>query len=117
MLERSNAHQLDACQKQLGVLQLQVQQAKEDRDAIDAQLPRGGGPISSRLQAAEKDLAALEELTPLETRRSAAQQELEAAERRAREAKEEWRNAQRRWREALSAAGLPTELRPQQVRR
>ena len=86
MLERSNAHQLDACQKQLGVLQLQIQQAKDDRDALDAQLPRGGGPIASRLQAAEKELAALEELTPLDTRRSAARQEAEAAARRADEA-------------------------------
>ena len=46
MLERSNAQQLDACQKQLGVLQSQVQQTKDDRDALDAQLPRGGGPIA-----------------------------------------------------------------------
>ena len=30
----SNVHQLDACQKQLGVLQLQVQQTKADRDAL-----------------------------------------------------------------------------------
>ncbi len=117
MLERSNAHQLDGCQKQLGVLQLQVQQAKADRDSLDSQLPRGGGPIPSRLQAAEKELAALEELTPLDTRRSAARQEFEAAGRRASDAKEELRTARRRWREALSAAGLPEELSPKQVRR
>jgi uncharacterized protein YhaN len=116
MLERSNAHQLDACQKQLGVLQLQIQQAKDDRDALDSQLPRGGGPLPVRLQAAEKELAALEELTPLDTRRSAARQEVEAADRRVNEAKADLHGARRRWREALSAAGLPQELRPQQVR-
>ena len=81
LLERSNSRQLDGCQKQLGVLQLQVQQAKADRDALDGQLPHGGGPIVSRLQAAEKELAAMEELTPLDTRRSAARQEAEAAAR------------------------------------
>jgi uncharacterized protein YhaN len=117
MLERSNVHQLDACQKQLGVLQLQVQQAKSDRDTLDSQLPRGGGPLPSRLQAAERELAALEELTPLDTRRSAARQEAEAAARRAGEANDELRTARQRWREALSAAGLPQSLSPNQVRR
>ncbi len=56
---------------------------RSDRDALDAQLPRGGGPIAVRLQAAEKELAALEELTPLDGRRAAARQEAEAAARRA----------------------------------
>ena len=45
LLERSNAHQLDACQKQLGVFQLQVQQAKTDRDTLDSQLPQGAGRV------------------------------------------------------------------------
>jgi len=35
LLERSNSRHLDGCQKQLGVLQLQVTQAKADRDALD----------------------------------------------------------------------------------
>ena len=51
----------------------------DDRDALDAQLPHGGGPIAARLAAAEKDLAALEELLPLETRRAALGQEAAAA--------------------------------------
>ncbi len=42
------------------------------------------GQSQGRLQAAEKDLAALEELTPLDTRRSAARQEAESAARRVR---------------------------------
>jgi uncharacterized protein YhaN len=116
LLERSNSRQLDACQKQLSVLQLQVEQAKADRDGLDGQLPRGGGPISSRLQAAEKELAALEELTPLDTRRSAARQEAEAASRRATDAKEELKAARRRWRQALAMLGLPEDLSLQQVR-
>ncbi len=116
MLERSNARQLDGCQKQLGVLQMQFEQAKADRDALDGQLPRGGGPIPSRLQAAEKELAGLEELTPLDTRRSAARQEAEAATRRATVAKEELKAARRRWRQALAMLGLPEDFSLQQVR-
>ena len=106
LLERSNSRQLDGCQKQLGVLQLQVEQAKADREALDGQLPHGGGPIPSRLQAAERELAALEELTPLDTRRNAARQEAEAAARRAAGAKEELKAARRRWRQAPGDAGL-----------
>lgn len=117
LLARSNAQQLDGCQKQLGVLQLQIQQGKEDRDSLDAQLPRGNGSLAGRLQAAEHDLAALEELTPLDTRRSAARQEAEAATRREATAKNEFITAKRRWRDALRMAGLPDELGPKQVRR
>ncbi len=117
MLERSNVHQLDGCRKQLDLLHSQVEQTKTDRDALDAQLPRGGGPIAARLQAAEKELAALEELTPLDARRTAARQEADATARRAAEAATAVRDARRRWREALAAAGLPETITPQQVRR
>lgn len=117
MIERSNAQQFEGCQKQLGVLQLQIQQAKTDRDALDSQLPQNGGLLASRLQSAEKELAALEELAPLDTRRSAARQEAEAVERRIGEAQEELSAARRRWRGALAASGLPEELTPGQVRR
>ena len=83
MLERANSGRLDACQKQIGMVQLQVKQAADDRDALDAQLPHGGGPIAARLAAAQKDLASLEELLPLETRRAALGQEAAAAGQRA----------------------------------
>ncbi len=117
MLERSNARQLDACEKQLEMLRLNVLQTTTERDALDAQLPRGGGPPAARLQAAEADLAALEEFSPLDTQRAAAHQEAEAAARRAAEAEESLKTARRRWREAISAAGLPENFAPKQVRR
>ena len=117
MLERSNVQQLDACRKQLEILRLQVQQTNEDRDALDAQLPRGGGPIVSRLQAAERDLAALEELTPLDTRRATARQEAGAAEARLAQADEEHRAGRRHWRQAATSIGLPEDITPKQVRR
>jgi uncharacterized protein YhaN len=117
MHDRSNAHQLDACQKQLGVLQMQAQQTKEDRDHLDSQLPRSSGSAASRLQAAEKDLADLEELTPIETRRNGAKQEAETAARRLAEAEDEAKAAARRWRQAVAATGLPDGIAPQQVQR
>jgi len=117
MLDRSNLRQYDACQKQLSVLQTQIQQVKEERESLDAQLPRGAGTIQVRLQAAERELAAMEALAPLEARRDAARQEAASAERRVAEAARAFRAARRRWRESLSAFGLSPNIRPRQVRR
>jgi len=115
-LERSNARQLETCRKQIGMLQSQIETAKEERASLDKQLPPGGGPIVSRLDTAEKDLAALEEFVPLDTRRTAARQESESAQRRAAQAEHDLSAARRRWREALTSARLPGNLVPKQVR-
>ncbi|MGD0896494.1 MAG: AAA family ATPase [Thermoguttaceae bacterium] len=117
LLERSGAARMDACQKQLHMLRLQIKQAKEEREGLDVQLPRGGGPIAPRLAAAEQELSSLEALAPLETRHTAARQEAAAAADRAARARTEYRAARRRWREALEAAGLPADLTFRQVRR
>jgi len=117
LLDRSSARQLDACQKQLHMLQLQLKQAQQDREVLQKQLSRGGGPIAARLTAAEQELTALEQLAPLEARRGAARQEAAAASERAAAARQQYRAARHRWREALAAAGLPKGLTPRQVRR
>ena len=83
----------------------------EDRDAMDGQLPRGG-PIAARLAAAEKDLAALEELMPVDARLTAAKQEAAAARERLVREEQEIVAVRRRWRAALTAAGLPRGLAP-----
>ncbi|MEX0712066.1 MAG: AAA family ATPase [Pirellulales bacterium] len=117
MLERAAGNQLEACQKQAGILALQIKQAKEEREGLDAQLPRGGGPMLARLQAAEKDLSALEDLLSLDGRRQMAQQEADAARAAVRQARDDCRSARRRWKQALGAAGLPDELSYAQLRR
>ncbi len=116
MLERAGARQLDACDKQLELLRLQIRQTTEERESLDGQLPRGGGPLAVRLQAAEAELAALEELTPLDSQRSAARQEAELAARRVAEAEESLQSARRRWREAAAAVGLPDAVAPKHLR-
>ena len=117
LLDRSSARQLDACQKQLHMLQLQLKQAEQDREVLQKQFSRGGGPIAARLTAAEQELTALEQLAPLEARRGAARQEAAAASDRAAAARQQYRAARHRWRDALIAAGLPKGLTPRQVRR
>ena len=116
LLERSNTTQLEACHKQIKMLQLQIKQAKDERENLDKQLPHGGGPIINRLQEADAELASLEELLPLDARRRTAEQEAEAIVHRVAAARHDLDTAKDRWRQALAGVGLPTGLSPKQVR-
>jgi len=115
-LEHSNARQLAACQQQLRMLRSQMQHLKEEREALDRQLPRGSSDLEARLQAAERELASLEELVPLDAQRQAVRQESEAAADRVKEAEADLATARKRWQEAVVAAGFPKGVSPKQVR-
>jgi uncharacterized protein YhaN len=115
-LEKSNAAKLDAVQKQLALAQGQIKQIKEERDEMDGRLPRGGGPLVSRLDAAENELSELEALVPLESRRGAAVQSAASARERAERAEEDYKAARRKWRDSLASLGLSVELSSAQVR-
>ena len=114
--ERNSRQRFDACQKQILLLEAQMRQVKKERDALDQQISRGG-PVAARLEKAEKQLGALEDLVPLDSQRQAALQEAELAERRATQAKADLSAARRRWQEALASARLPKDLKPNDVRR
>ena len=116
LLERTNARRLETCQKQLHALQTQLKQAAEERAALDEQLPAGSGTAASRLATAEKELAALEELVPLDSQRKSLKQAAEEASQRVRHAEAGLSAAERRWQEVLSQAGLPATLPPKQMR-
>ncbi len=113
---RSNDQQLEEGQNQLRLLQMQIKQTKDERAVLDDQLPRGGGPMASRLAAAERELAALEDLAPLDSRHAAARQDADATARRAGQAEEDLRAARRAWRDGLEKAGLPQNFSPRNVR-
>lgn len=115
-VDRSNNQDLDETEKQLDALRTQLRQAKEERETLDKQIPRGGGPLASRLEKTEKQLASLEDLVPLDARRKSAVQEAETARHQAEKAKNELLAARRRWREALQAARLPENFSLRQVR-
>jgi len=115
-MQRSNDQQLEEGQNQLRLLQMQIKQTKDERDVLDDQLPRGGGPMASRLAAAERELAALEDLAPLDSRHAAARQDATATARRAAQAEEDLRAARRVWRDGLEKAGLPHNFSPRNVR-
>ena len=115
-LLRANDVQLAEGQEQLRLLQKQLKQSKDERDVLDDQLPRGGGPMATRLAAAERELAALEDLAPLDSRHAAARQDADDTARRAAQAEEDLRAAQRAWRDGLEKAGLPPKFSPRNVR-
>ena len=115
-MQRSNDQQLEEGQNQLRLLQMQIKQTKDERAVLDDQLPRGGGPMAARLAAAERELAALEDLAPLDSRHAAARQDADATARRAAQAEEDLRAARRAWRDGLEKAGLPQNFSPRNVR-
>jgi uncharacterized protein YhaN len=115
LVDRTSKQQLDTCRRQLRTITHDLNTLKEQRDELDRNLPRGGGPLTSRLQAAEKELAALEEVVPLAARQNAVagraantSHELEAI-------KADYQAALSRWHEGLASAGLPDDLQPRQV--
>ncbi len=98
------------------MLERQLEQAKGERDDLDSALPTGGGPLPIRLQAAERELASLEELLSLDAHRQTAEETSQAARVRLKQAGDDWQKARRRWQQALTSAGLPDNLSPRQIR-
>jgi len=115
LLEHSNARKLEATQRQIRILHQQIRETREERDQLDRQLP-ASGPAPAQLQAAQRELAGLEELVPLDAQRQSARQEAEAAAARVQQAEADLAAATRRWKEAVAAAGLPVGVSPKQVR-
>lgn len=115
-MERGAEGRLDQCHEQISLLGRQVEQARAERDELDARLPRGGGPLVARLQAAEKSLARLEDLLPLEAQRETAQRDSETVRRQSEALRDRCRDARRRWKQLLAENGLPGELTPQQLK-
>ncbi len=114
--ERSVAARLESTKKQLHMLERQLEQAKGERGDLDSALPAGGGALSIRLQAAERELASLEELLSLDAHRQTAEETSQAARVRLKQASEDWQKARKRWKQALTSAGLPDNLLPRQIR-
>ncbi|MCO6456357.1 MAG: AAA family ATPase, partial [Pirellulaceae bacterium] len=115
-LERSASRELDECQEQLEQLNKQYQQARQQRDELDAQLPAGGGPLDARLHDAESRVAALEDLLPLDAKRQAIEQRSAAAQHRATQLAESLKQARQRWQAALRSVQLPENMSPQDIR-
>ena len=71
------------------------------------------GRSSAGCKRRRTELAALEEIAPLDARRAAAEQEADAAARRAARREESLKTARRRWREALAGGRAARDDRPE----
>ncbi|HEX3726481.1 MAG TPA: AAA family ATPase, partial [Pirellulales bacterium] len=111
-LERTAAGQLNSLQSQLQSLSQQMEEAKNERDELDQHLPRSGGPLVARLKTAEGELARLEELLPLEAKRTAAEREAQTVAERLAGRQADHRRARENWRRLVAQFDLPAELKP-----
>jgi uncharacterized protein YhaN len=116
VLEKSHSSATASTEVQLEQLEAQLHAAEQERDELDRKLPRGGGALDRRLQTAQADLEALEELVPLEAQRQNARERLHQAEMRLARHQGSAKEARHKWRATLKASGLPDILLPEHVR-
>jgi uncharacterized protein YhaN len=113
--ESADAEELDAAQQQHGKLREQVRDLKAEQSTLDAQLPRGAGLLPARLQAAERDLADLQAIVPVEAKRGEIEQVHGSAREEFQQLAATYKRELARWQQLLVGAGLPENLSPKEV--
>jgi len=111
-VEDSAADRFDACHRQLDSVLKQIEEFESARKELNRELPMADGAADLRLDHAERHLAELERMLPVESQRREAAQEITAAERRCKLAEEKHAAALGNWKAKLRAAGLPDEVTP-----
>jgi uncharacterized protein YhaN len=114
-VEESAVERLDACHRQLEVVAGRVHDAQAEQADLDAELPVTDGSAGMRLAHAERHLAELERMLPVESKRRVAAQEITAAERRLQQATEKNTAAMANWKNKLRALGLPDDVHPEDL--
>ena len=107
------AEKLDACQRQMEVVAKQIADAEREKQQVDAELPMTDGSVVLRMQAAERHLAELENVLPVEAQRKQAGGEVASAETRLKQAQRERDAVLATWKSKIAALGLPGDLDPQ----
>ncbi|MCS7306106.1 MAG: AAA family ATPase [Thermoguttaceae bacterium] len=110
LLQHHHRRQQLTCSQQRKMLHRQLTQLLEERRALDAVIPSGPGSLAERIEALQQELALLEQLTPLDTRRQAAWQKVQSAEANLQHCQQELEAAYQRWKETLELLGLPAHL-------
>ncbi|NOY28758.1 MAG: AAA family ATPase [Planctomycetes bacterium] len=111
--EDAAAEKLDACQRQMDTLARQIDEAEKDKKRLDAELPMTDGSVALRLQAAERHLAELEKVLPVEVQRKQAGHEVSTAGSRVAGAKKQLEKVLAQWRSKLVGLGFSEKLDPQ----
>jgi uncharacterized protein YhaN len=116
MRDLATNEQLDTLRNQSRSLEVQLHELENERNELDTLLPAGAGPMLTRLQAAERELAGMEEHAVGETRRVAVRDDMESVRVEYRTAQELADKAARRWQQELERAGLPAAITWEQLR-
>ncbi len=116
LLGRFAGGQAADCQSQLGADRTGNRIGSRGAATSSTRSCRGGGPLTVRLQAAEKELARLEDLVPLDAERQSHGQTLRSVRQQHKTTKAEFQKARERWQQLLRQAGFPAELTPKQLR-
>ena len=111
-LEDAAADKLDACHAQLEVLEKQIEDAETDKEKLDKELSISDGSAELRLEAAEKHLAELESMLPVEAQRRQAGNEVATAESRFDQSKKALEAALAEWKAQLVGLGFSEKLDP-----
>jgi uncharacterized protein YhaN len=112
-LHESSAYdRFDACQYEIETALDGLEDAEGEQAKLDQELSLHGGPVALRLQHAERHLAELERIIPVESQRQEAAQEIDSAERRHKLAEEKHVAALANWKARLRALGLPENVTP-----
>lgn len=111
-VEESAADRLEGCHRQLEIIAKQIREAEEEQRQLDRELPLTEGSVAMRLEHAQRHLAELERMLPVESKRREAAHEISAAERRLELAKEKHAAAIANWKNKLRAIGLPDDIEP-----
>jgi uncharacterized protein YhaN len=112
LTETSAADRFDSCHHQIENVLDQIDDAEAERAKLDQELSLHGGPVAQRLQHAERHLAELERILPVESQRREVAQEIASIERRLKLAEEKHAAATANWKARLRALGLPEDVTP-----
>ena len=110
--ETSATDRFDHCQYQIETILDKVEESEIEQAEIDDALKLTGGSIALRLQHAERHLAELERIMPVESQRREVAQAMTSSERRLKLAEEKYTSALVNWKARLRALGLPEDLTP-----
>jgi uncharacterized protein YhaN len=105
----------DTCHYQIDTLLEKLESAETEQAMLDAELSIGGGSVANRLMHAERHLAELERLIPMESQHREVAQAVGSAERRFKLAEEKHSSALANWKSRLRAVGLPEDVTPENL--
>jgi uncharacterized protein YhaN len=110
--EASAFDRFDSCHHEMENVLNVLEDAEREQEKLDHELNFHGGSVSIRLEHAERHLAELERVLPVESQRREAAQEISHAERRFNLAQEKHTAALANWKSRLRALGLPEDVSP-----